>query len=203
MVPVCWVSKGPFKIILRFDAVKSLSIENPPESYNLVWTSRYQDLETRKDEQSFDKVIMGIRCWRYQFISLYQTITALHFAWGWRYDIRLCPRVWLTGEGVIQMDCQKRNAEYTLSQAPVIRISLSPDPTRLSQKVRLVTGPVWPLKVERVFPVYTGLSSKQKPINLVMERVPLDLISAQLSCFPQSRQSHRELLSPAVSHEAR
>ena len=50
---------------------------------------------------------------------------------------------------------------YTLSQAPLIRISWSPDPTCLSQKVRLVTGPVWPLKVERDFPVLQNFIFKK------------------------------------------
>ena len=91
-----------------------LFIENAPKSYNLVWTSCYQNLETREDEQSFDKVIMGVRRWRYQFISLCQTITTSHFALGWRHDIRLYPRAWLTDEGVMQLSVREECKVYLI-----------------------------------------------------------------------------------------
>ena len=137
-----------------------LFIKNAPESYNLVRTSRYQNLETREDEQSFHKVIMGVRRWRYQFISL---VLSNH------YDLALCLGLkTMTYDCIPELDwlmkvlykCVGKRVGmlgYTLSQAPLIIISLSPDPACLSQKARLVTGPVWPLKVERDFPVFTKI----------------------------------------------
>jgi hypothetical protein len=46
----------------------------------------------------------------------------------------------------------ERQMDSTLSQEPEIRISWSPVPGFLSQNAILVTGPVWPLYICKVFP---------------------------------------------------
>lgn len=46
----------------------------------------------------------------------------------------------------------ERQMDGTLSQEPEIRISWSPVPGFLSQNAILVTGPVWPLYICKVFP---------------------------------------------------
>lgn len=154
MVPVYRGSKGPLIItVLRFGTVTSypsathqnrIILSEPPviKNWRLGKTSK----------------VLTKSSWASGVEDINSLVYSNHYV---GLALCLCPKTWHTTVSQSLIDwwrCyanvyQKRNTRYTLSQEPLSRISWSPDPTRLSQKARLVTGPVWPFKVKRGFPV--------------------------------------------------